>query len=354
MGNNVSLQSAIATSISAHSTSVSSETRRSFTVTPIEHSTFISLTKASPTSSTYESFTTHTGEYCNWEEGTSSCSHWTWTVTVPTPPSVPGPTGGYQTSEVSYSFSRADYTCSDFVCISSVASDYGYALCLPTATTSESSTTKTKSHTIDDEPTATSACNPLWEDCPRSSSKTSSDTEPRFTPWPWPTTSSDIDPRFTPWPTATFVTDRWPTASSSICHPDEDPFCGGGDYTFSTPSPSPSPSTSDCDSTTTTSKPKSSTKECPSRLGCSYTSNLTLPGTLPTPRLPTTSRSYSYRSTTTGRATTSSTRDCDFGDEDCASSATTAGPTTWDWGPDPWSDHTVRTTLSARLVSSKR
>ncbi|KAI1757519.1 hypothetical protein F4782DRAFT_478892 [Xylaria castorea] len=285
MGNIPSTPGALPTHTSSHTTSALSEPHRSFTVSPFAYSTFVSVTKASSKSSSYGPSPTRTGEYCtwDWEEGTSSCSSWTLTVDIPTPFTVPLPTGGYETSEVSLSFPY--YTCTDFLCIDSVVSKYGYSLCLPTPTTPFGLPTETYPWPEESStlvwPTITPTCDPVldWEYCPGPTSEPSDSLTDT-----WPTDE---------WPTTSWDTDLWPTETSSDC---DTPIV------FTIPEGPPTAST-------------------------------------------VTKHSYSYRSGSTRRTTTSTTSDCDFWVDDCTPVAT-AKHTTWEWDPDPWSDHTVSTTVS--------
>ncbi|KAI0458277.1 hypothetical protein F5B21DRAFT_519469 [Xylaria acuta] len=286
MGNLSSTPSALPTHTSAHSTSVLSEPHRSFSVSPFGYSTFVSITKESSKSSSHGPSPTRTGEYCtwDWERHTSSCSSWTLTVDIPTPFTVPTPPGGYETSEVSLSFPY--YTCTDFLCIDSVVSKYGYSLCLPTPTTPFGLPTETwpwpEEPSTNASPTITPTCDPIldWKNCPGPTygpSDSLTDT--------WPTDE---------WPTPSWDTDLWPTETSS-----------------------------DCDTHTIPTTPEGP----------------------PTASTTITKHSYSYRSGSTRRTSTSTTSDCDFWDDDCIP-VPTAKHTTWEWDPDPWSDHTVSTTIS--------
>ncbi|KAI0860917.1 hypothetical protein F4860DRAFT_181448 [Xylaria cubensis] len=271
MGNLPSTPSALPTHTSAHSTSALREPHHSFSVSPFAYSTFVSITKASSKSSSYGPSSTRTGEYCTWDWGrdTSSCSSWTFTV-HPTPFTVPIPTGGYETtSDVSEYFPY--YTCTDFLCIDSVVSEYGFSLCLPTSTTPFGLPTET---------------------------------------WPWPDETS---------------TDVWLT-STPTCDPELDwEYCPGP---TSEPSSSltygwPTETSSDCDTPIVFTIP-----EGPSTTSATVTKH-----------------SYSYHGGSTRRTTTSTTSDCDFWDDDCTPVAT-GKQTTWEWGSDPWSGHTVSTTVS--------
>ncbi|KAI1738253.1 hypothetical protein F4680DRAFT_467472 [Xylaria scruposa] len=286
MGNIPSTPSALPTHTPAHSTSTLSEPHRSFSVSPFAYSTFVSVTKTSSKGSPYGPSSTRTGEYCTWDWGrdTSSCSSWTFTVDTPTPFTVPIPTGGYETSEISDYFPY--YTCTDFLCIDSVVSKYGYSLCLPTSTTPFELPTETWPWPEETStyawPTITATCDPEldWQYCQGSGSELSGS------------------------PTDTWPTDEWPTSS-------------GDTYAW------PTETSSDCDTPIV----------------------FTIPEGPPTASATVTKHSYSYHSGSTRRTTTSATSDCDFWDDDCTPAAT-AKYTTWEWGSDPWSGHTVSTTVS--------
>ncbi|KAI0487175.1 hypothetical protein F4859DRAFT_510958 [Xylaria cf. heliscus] len=312
MGITSSSPSALPTHTSTHSTSALSVPHRSFSVSPFEYSSFISVTKTSSKSYSYGPSPTRTGEYCTWdfEEDTSSCSSWTLTVDIPTPFTVPTPTGGYETPEASLSFPF--YSCTDFLCIDSVVSEYGYSLCLstptpfgvPTETWSWPEDTSTYAW-----PTTTSTCD-LLLDCQGTG----------FPPW-----ESVTDTWSWPEDSSTYA---WPTITST-CDPEPD--CEGTGYpntetwpTDEWPTPSwdtelwPTETSSDCDTPII----------------------FTVPESLPTTSTTNTKHSYSYRSGSTRRTRTSTTSDCDFWDDDCTPVAT-AKHTTWDWDPDPRSDHTT-------------
>ncbi|KAI8954676.1 hypothetical protein F4801DRAFT_532606 [Xylaria longipes] len=283
MGNISSTPGALPTHTSAHSASTLSEPHRSFSVSPFEYNTFVSITKASSKSPSHGPSPTSTGKHCTWdfEADTSSCSSWTSTVDTLTPFTVPTPTGGYETGETSLPFPY--FTCTDFLCIDSVVSKYGYSLCFPTPATLPTETWPWPNEpSTDGWPTITPTCDPVldWEFCPGPTSEpleSLTDT--------WPTDE---------WPTASWDTDLWPTETSS-----------------------------DCDTSVI----------------------FTIPEGPPTASATITKHSYSYRSGSTRRASTSSTSDCDFWDDDCSPVASVKG-TTW-WDPDPWSDHTVSTTISS-------
>ncbi|KAI0554874.1 hypothetical protein F4679DRAFT_240600 [Xylaria curta] len=285
MGNIPSTQSALPTHTPAHSTSTLSEPHRSLPVSPFAYSTFVSVTKASSKGSPYGPSSTRTGEYCTWDWGrdTSSCSSWTFTVDIPTPFTVPVPTGRYETSDISDYFPY--YTCTDFLCIDSVVSKYGYSLCLPTSTTPFGLPTETWPWPEETStyawPTITPTCDPEldWEYCPDPTSESSGSLTDT-----WPTDE---------WPTSSWETYLWPTETSSDCDP----------IVF------------------------------------------TIPEGPPTASATMSKHSYSYHSGSTRRTTTSTTSDCDFWDDDCTPVAT-AKHTTWEWGSDPWSGHTVSTTVS--------
>ncbi|KAI0437845.1 hypothetical protein F4803DRAFT_570360 [Xylaria telfairii] len=282
MGNIYSTPSALPTPTSAHSTSAI-EPHRSFSVSPFGYSTFVSVTRASSISSSYRPSPTRTGEYCtwDWEADTVSCSSWSFTVDIPTPFTVPIPTGGYETSEASWAFPY--YTCTAFLCIDSVVSKYGYSICLPTPTTPFGIPTETwpwpEESTTYWVSAITPTCDPVFG-CQGSVTIVSDSLTDAWATDEWPTTSWD--------------THLWPTE------------------------------TSDCDTPAT----------------------FTIPDGPPTASTMTTKHSYSYRSGSTRRTTStaSTVSDCDLWDDDCVA---TAKHTTWDWDPDPWSDHTVSTTISS-------
>jgi len=302
-----------------HPPPIHTETRRSITVTPFEPPTFTSVTSPFPqTSSKDESspVPTRTIAHCtwDWEGDTSSCTSWTQTPDIYTLSTPPNPTGAYETSaETSYTFTQAAYTCTDFVCIGSVASSYGYSLCLPTLTTtskhlslpivtlpfpSESESESTSKTTSRDYLTQTVTCDTEfdWDDCTITSFGTS---------------------------------DSWPTETTT----------------------STSTSTSDCDTTSTSSSKSSKTKSSTESEDCMfgdecYTSfQLTIPETLPTRSATTTTKSSLTYETGSARRTskTTTTSECDFWDRDCIPTPTRRH-STWDWD-DPWSGHTVRTTI---------
>ena len=316
----------LATFTSSHSLLESIETHHTFSVSPFDHSTFVSVTKAYTTSSPYKSTPTRTGEYCSWDwkEETSYCTTWSFTVDVPTPFTfpTPAPTGGYETSEVS--FSSFGYTCTDLLCIDSVASKYGFSLCLATATP----TTKTLS----------------WPQ--------------EFTTNDWPTIAPTCDPELDWWcvsPTSEFstLTDDWPT---------------GVLPTLTLEWPTARATSSDYEETETPSTSSTTTESC------EYANDCLTPVRRTSSRTTSTSKhSYSYRSTTSStsarHATTSTTSECDFWFEDCTpgvpidpttsttsecypwfedcTPAATIEPTIWD-SPDSWSGHTSSTTIKPR------
>ncbi|KAI1427754.1 hypothetical protein F5Y12DRAFT_792065 [Xylaria sp. FL1777] len=302
MGNTNSTPSALtahthlSTHTSTYSFSVPIETHHSFSVSPFEHSTLISITKASSQGFPHGPSATHTEEYCSWdwERDTSSCTLYTFTVDTPTPFTFPTPTGRYGTSEASFSFPH--YTCTDFLCIDSVASDYGFSLCLATTITDFGPPVETLSwpeeSTTYELPTATLTCDPVldWKDCP----------------------GPTIEPSDT-------FTVEWPTETSD--------YDGTG---FSTTS-------------------SLSAENCEYGVDCWTHVHPTIRESRPTPSATTTTHSYSYRSTSistsTRRTTTSTTTDCDFWSDDCTLSAL-GEHTTWEWDPDPWSGHTVSTTIN--------
>lgn len=281
MGNAHSTTSALATPSANHSTSAFSAARKSFSVTPFEPSTLVSITRSSSSHSSRGSSITRTGEHCtwDWERETSSCSSWVFTVDVSTPLTTPTPTGGYETSTTSFSFPY--YTCTDFFCINSVVSDYGYALCL--ATTSSDLPLPTRTHsrlsptetTTERWPTITPTCDPLvdWEDCPTPTSEAFSNSP----------------------------TDARPTETSS----------------------------SDYDTSTTSS---------------SRTVDFTIPEGLSTRSSTTSKESYTYTSSSTRRARTSTISACDFFDDDCIPTVT-GRYSSHDWDPTPRLGHTAATTL---------
>ncbi|KAK5630171.1 hypothetical protein RRF57_005886 [Xylaria bambusicola] len=319
---------------SAHSSPESIEPHRTFSVSPFEHSTFISVTKLSSKSYSHGSQSTRTGEYCTWDwkKESSSCTVWTFTVDAPTPFTFPTPTGGYETSEVSFSsFSSSQYTCTDFLCIDSVASQFGFSLCLETATPTIRTLSWPQEFTTDDWPTVAPTCDPELDwNCPSSTSEILDSTT--FTD-EWPT----IWPTIEPPPTLTL---ELPTETSS-------------DYEETS-----SPTTL---STTTTS--------------CEYANDCLPPIHHTTIRetsslTTTTKHSYSYPSTSTHtsskRTTALITSECDSLFDDCTSTGTrrtttseclwfedctptvTAEPTTWAWDPVPWSGYTISTTIKHR------
>ncbi|KAI0965865.1 hypothetical protein F4678DRAFT_484701 [Xylaria arbuscula] len=314
MGNNHSTPSALPTPThlsTSHTSSLSVQTRHSFTVSPFEPSSFVSISKTS--SEPHGPASTGPREYCtwDWELDTISCTFGAYTVPTPTPHPLPTPTGRYGTSEVSFSF--PSFTCTDLLCIDSVASKYGFSLCLATSlTTNFGRPTPTLSwpeeSTTDDSPTTTLTCDPVldWKDCPG------------------PTlgiTDSITDSITDEWPTVV-----WPTQSS--------------DYSTET--------SSDYDSTDTSTPSSFSTEDCEYGFDCFTSTQYTIEESRQTPPATTTTKySYSYDGATTKRSTTSTTSECDFWWDDCTPDVPLE-PTTWEWGPDPWSDHTVSTTITPR------
>ncbi|KAI1130619.1 hypothetical protein F5Y10DRAFT_289032 [Nemania abortiva] len=339
MGNIPSTTSALPTHTTTPCTSTASESSRHFSVSPFMHSsTFVSITKASSKTSSYTSAPTiRTEEYCTWDwEGeTFSCSSWALTLDTPTPltiqtptitlnpfstfgpssltfetptitltPATITPTGGYETSEASFSTSLAFpyYSCTDLLCIESVLSEYGFDLCEATSTTDYGLPTVTwpwaESSTTDESPSTTTSCDLFdWEDCPETTA------EPTET---WPTII---------WPTPTPETEQSPTETSS-----------------------------DCDSLVTAS---TSTDYCEDDIECYTSIDFTVPEAPPTPYATITrlspSPSYSYRRSSTRRTSTSTTSECDFWDEDCIPDAT-GEFTTLAATPDPGRHHTASTT----------
>ncbi|KAJ8129568.1 hypothetical protein O1611_g4057 [Lasiodiplodia mahajangana] len=181
-------------------------------------STFVSITRtSSKTSSHTSSETVRTEEYCtwDWDSDTFSCSSWALTVDTPTPYTITTPTGGYETSEATPTSSLAfpDYTCTDLLCIVSVVSEYGFALCEATSTTDYGSPTVTwpwaESSTTAEPSTTSTSCDLFdFEDC------SSFTTEPMPIPTPfWPT---DEWPTII-WPTPTTDTELSPAETSSDC-----------------------------------------------------------------------------------------------------------------------------------------
>ncbi|KAI1292971.1 hypothetical protein F5Y03DRAFT_388107 [Xylaria venustula] len=313
MGNSNSTPSALPTPThlsNSYTSSLSAQTSHSFTVSPLEPSSFVSTIKTSSKIFPHGPGSTGPREYCtwDWELDTISCTFWTITVPTPTPRPLPTPTGRYGTSEVNFSF--PSFTCTDLLCIDSVASKYGFSLCLATSlTTNFGRPTPTISwpdeSTTYESPTPTLTCDPVldWKNCP---SPTLEVTDSITDEWPtvvWPTQSSD-----------------YPTETSS-------------DY--------------DVTETSTTSSP--STEDCEYGFDCFTSTQYTVEDSRQTPSATTsTKHSYSYRSATTKRSTTSTTSttsECDFWWDDCTPDVPLE-PTTWEWGPDPWSDHTVSTTIT--------
>ncbi|TGJ80887.1 hypothetical protein E0Z10_g7889 [Xylaria hypoxylon] len=309
MGNNSSVPSALPTPThtSTHSSHTFSSPHRSISVSPLKPSTFVSITKASSKSSSHGPSLTRTDEYCtwDWEKETSSCSLLTFTADVPNPFTIPTPTGGYETSEASFSFPH--YTCTDLICIDSVASDYGYSLCLATSPTDFWPPAETwswsEASTTDEWETITPTCDPVfdWENCPGPTPKYSD-------------SLSEV------WPTLTW---DWPTETSS-----------------------------DCDTTESSVKSSTSAENCEFDVDCWTSVHYTIQKSRHTPSATITKHSYSYRSTSTKRTSTSTTSDCDFWDEDCTP-APTGEPTTWEWNPDPWTGHTVSTKVPSPRQSAE-
>ncbi|KAI1112522.1 hypothetical protein F5Y14DRAFT_265596 [Nemania sp. NC0429] len=302
MGNVSSSSSDLATPTSTTScTSTLSETRRHFSVSPFTYSTFVSITRTSSTkTSSHTSASTRTGEYCtwDWDDESTACTSWTFTVDIPTPFTVPTPTGAYGTTEVSPLFPQ--YTCTDLLCINSVASEYGYALCFDTSTTDFATPTETwpwppEDTTTYESPESTLTCDPLFDwDCPSSS------VEPTYT---WLTGS---------WPTPTWDTDLWPTETSS----DRDSLSG-------------------------------------SSLTIEPSVDFTVPESRPTPYATISKHTYSYHTARTSKSSTkSSTSDCGFWDDDCVSDDT-GDYSTLVWSSDPWRGHTVSTTIDLPRQSAE-
>ncbi|KAI0102508.1 hypothetical protein GGR51DRAFT_573984 [Nemania sp. FL0031] len=290
-----------------------SETSRHFSVSPFKYSsTFVSITRTSPkTSSHTSSSTIRTEEYCTWDADseTFSCSSWTLTVDTPTPFTLATPTGGYETSEASTTSSLEfpDYTCTDLLCIVSVVSDYGFALCEATSTTDYESPTVTwpwaHSSTTDESSATSASCDLFdWEDC------SSTAPEPTLTLTPFLPTDE--------WPTII-----WPTTTETELSPAE--------------------TSSDCDSEETAS---TSTDYC-DIFDCFTSIDFTVPPEgPPTPYATITKSAYSYRGSSTRRTSTSTTSECDFWDLDCTSDG--AGEfTTLAQNPDQGRHHTASTTL---------
>ncbi|KAI1350444.1 hypothetical protein F5Y01DRAFT_315835 [Xylaria sp. FL0043] len=301
MGNNNSTPSALpptthlSTYTSTHSSSLSTEAHHSFSVSPFEHSTLVSITKASSTSSSHVSSSIRTTEYCtwDWELETTSCTLRTITAPTPTPFTLPTPTGQYGTSEASFSFHH--YTCTDLLCIDSVASQYGFSLCAATTFTNfgppAETSTWPKSSTTHKLLTTAPTCDPELDwDCPG--------------------------------PTV------MPTLTLTLHHSTE--------------------TSSDYDETRSPTISSTSTEDCEYGVGCftplHHTSTESHHATTTT-TTSSTKHSYSYHSTSTKRTTTSTTSECDFLWDDCTPALPTE-PTTWEWDPDPWSGHTVSTTIS--------
>ncbi|KAI0412052.1 hypothetical protein F5X98DRAFT_380132 [Xylaria grammica] len=269
-----------------------SEPHRSLSVSPLEPNTLVSVTKTS----SHGVSSTQTEEHCfwDWDKETTTCFP-TITADVPTPLT---PTGGYETSEASFTFPIYSYTCTDLYCVESVASKYGYSLCLPTSTTKLWPPAETWSSydasTTDKSETTSTTCGPFnWDDCP--------------VPTPDPSSPTDD------WPTITW---DWPPET-----------------------------TSDCDTTDTSTTSSSSTEDCGFDIDCWTSIHY---NTVKRSRLSssTTSskHSYSYRSTSTSTKSTrtSTISECDFWDEDCTPSATPE-LTTWGWSTRPWSGRPVST-----------
>ncbi|KAI2631209.1 hypothetical protein GGS21DRAFT_544592 [Xylaria nigripes] len=302
--------------IHSYSTPLFSETSRTFSVSTFEPSTFVSITKGPTRSFSSESPLTRTGEYCswNWESDTSSCSSWTYTIDATTSFTTSTPPGGYETSAVSFTF--PDYTCTNFACINSVASFYGFSLCMATPTTSSGFPTivtpsrTEETYTSNTQPTFSLTCDPIldWRNCPGTISETwYTSTES------WPTIS---------WSTTTSETTSWPTQT-----------------------------TPDCEETETAASTSSVTPACGFETDCQHTLDSAIPASLVTSILTPTKNTYSYHSGDDTRPSSTSTlSDCDFWDEDCMPAAA-AGPTNWD--PDSWSTHTITMTVPFPLHSDE-
>ncbi|KAI0397604.1 hypothetical protein F5Y17DRAFT_415113 [Xylariaceae sp. FL0594] len=133
-----------------------SDTDRGFTVTPFEPP--ITVTAITPIipftpsalSDEGSAILTRSVAHCTWDWGNdliSSCTSWTetpdiYTLSTPAPYETSSSSSSSSSSSAkktnSYSFTQAAYTCTDFVCVGSVASSYGYSLCLPTLSSSSS------------------------------------------------------------------------------------------------------------------------------------------------------------------------------------------------------------------------
>ncbi|KAI0148546.1 hypothetical protein GGR57DRAFT_515250 [Xylariaceae sp. FL1272] len=334
MGNNTSVQTVSFSHSWKHPSQVHSETHRPFTVTPFEHSTFLSVTKPSAqTSQPLKS--TRTAQYCKWDVDSdfSICTSWEVTTSSPSRPieqtptstytldidtftdswitdePVPTPTGGYETSDASYTFGQAQFTCTDFLCIGSVASEYGYSLCLPTAT--------------DELPTMTwswpeaSSTSHHWQAC-------TSCCDFELEDWCYPARTSRTS--------AYDSTDVWPTL-----------------WPPGTPGPWAT-ETSDCDST------PASTSCDDWDVECWPTGGFTMPET-PTP-FPT-KHSYLYTSSASiRRSRSSSSEDCNIPcacerlwADGCIPPAT-VDPITWTFEPVPWSEPSPTSTTKVHQPST--
>ncbi|GAP90689.1 hypothetical protein SAMD00023353_5200110 [Rosellinia necatrix] len=295
MGNASSTSSALHTHTTNHTTLSPTENHRSLSITPFDASTLVSITRTYSRSSSHGP-SIQTDEFCSWdwEVLTSTCTTSTFTVDVPTPVSTPTRTRAYETSEASYSFPF--YTCTDFLCIDSVVSDYGYSLCIPTSTSSYESLTETwrltEKYSTDVWVTVTPTCDPVfgWKYC---SSLTSESTG--------------------------VITDAWPTDSWST---DDEPPTGRPTTTRI----SPADTSPNCDSSTASD---------------SSTDDFTEPWTS---RSVTTKHSYSYHGSSTRQASTSTTSECDFWDDDCTPTVT-GRYTSQKWEPTTWSRDPIVTTV---------
>jgi hypothetical protein len=298
-----------------HPPPIHTETQRSITVTPFEPAASTSVASLlSQTSSNDENspVPTRTIAHCTWgwEGDASSCTSWTQTPDIYTLSTASNPTGAYETpAETSYTFTQVAYTCTDFVCIGSVASSYGYSLCLPTPTT------KSKHLSL-----------PILT--------LSFPSESEF--WSTPKTASQ-----------NYITQTVNTCDAEFGWDD----CTTTSFGVSGPlSTETTTSTSDCDTTSTLSKSSKSktsteTDDCVFGDECYTSLQLTIPESLPTSSTTTTKSSFTYETGSARRTskTTTTTSECDFWDRDCIPTPTRRH-STWDWD-DPWSGHTVRTTI---------
>jgi hypothetical protein len=306
-----------------------------FSVSPFKFSSFVSFTKDPSTIYHHTPVPTNTAEHCiwDWEQGATTCSSWTPTNIGPTSYSLP--TGGYETTETSSSYPYY-YTCTDFLCVDSVVSLYGFSLCPATSTTTPFGHA-TLPWTWTEQPTATiasetsSSCHPLldWSSCPPSTTytadpwltdefPTSSSTSSIFS---WQTLTSDVYS----FPTTTSTTHRWDTSTRKT-------------YSW----PTTTWTIHSWPTKTSTSKLSSSTSDCDSSTTSSI--DYTIPDTEPTGYGTTTStkHTYSYRRSSTRRTSTSTTSDCDFWDLDCFT--TDSGElTTLAEDPDSWRPHRTPT-----------